>query len=116
MKGIEPSQPAWKAGTLPLSYTRIMQRCFYLGHTGGWRQGFSLDQGSGRVSLLFITTILNGRMIQPCQQFFSQTHVFRHNHAGPQGIEIVDGFFVVGPYNQWQRGIVPVNRAHHIPC
>ena len=23
MKGIEPSQPAWKAGTLPLSYTRI---------------------------------------------------------------------------------------------
>ena len=30
VKGIEPSQPAWKAGTLPLSYTRI----FYLG--GGW--------------------------------------------------------------------------------
>ena len=23
MKGIEPSWPAWKAGTLPLSYTRI---------------------------------------------------------------------------------------------
>ena len=23
VKGIEPSQPAWKAGTLPLSYTRI---------------------------------------------------------------------------------------------
>ena len=23
MKGIEPSQPAWKAGALPLSYTRI---------------------------------------------------------------------------------------------
>jgi hypothetical protein len=22
VKGIEPSQPAWKAGTLPLSYTR----------------------------------------------------------------------------------------------
>ena len=30
VKGIEPSQPAWKAGTLPLSYTRI----FYFG--GGW--------------------------------------------------------------------------------
>ena len=24
VKGIEPSQPAWKAGTLPLSYTRIL--------------------------------------------------------------------------------------------
>ena len=23
VKGIEPSQPAWKAGALPLSYTRI---------------------------------------------------------------------------------------------
>ena len=29
VKGIEPSQPAWKAGTLPLSYTRII-----IG--GGW--------------------------------------------------------------------------------
>ena len=25
VKGIEPSQPAWKAGALPLSYTRIMR-------------------------------------------------------------------------------------------
>ena len=24
VKGIEPSQPAWKAGALPLSYTRII--------------------------------------------------------------------------------------------
>ena len=24
VKGIEPSQPAWKAGTLPLSYTRMV--------------------------------------------------------------------------------------------
>ena len=31
VKGIEPSQPAWKAGTLPLSYTRII---FSFG--GGW--------------------------------------------------------------------------------
>jgi hypothetical protein len=23
VKGIEPSQPAWKAGALPLSYTRV---------------------------------------------------------------------------------------------
>ncbi len=23
VKGIEPSRPAWKAGTLPLSYTRL---------------------------------------------------------------------------------------------
>ncbi len=25
VKGIEPSQPAWKAGALPLSYTRIIK-------------------------------------------------------------------------------------------
>ena len=25
VKGIEPSQPAWKAGALPLSYTRLRQ-------------------------------------------------------------------------------------------
>ena len=24
VKGIEPSQPAWKAGALPLSYTRMI--------------------------------------------------------------------------------------------
>jgi hypothetical protein len=24
VKGIEPSQPAWKAGALPLSYTRML--------------------------------------------------------------------------------------------
>ena len=24
VEGIEPSQPAWKAGALPLSYTRIL--------------------------------------------------------------------------------------------
>ena len=28
VKGIEPSQPAWKAGTLPLSYTRILYTDF----------------------------------------------------------------------------------------
>ena len=32
VKGIEPSQPAWKAGTLPLSYTRI----FFLVEDGGF--------------------------------------------------------------------------------
>ena len=26
VKGIEPSQPAWKAGALPLSYTRKVER------------------------------------------------------------------------------------------
>ena len=25
VKGIEPSQPAWKAGALPLSYTRMVE-------------------------------------------------------------------------------------------
>jgi len=28
VEGIEPSWPAWKAGTLPLSYTRINYRIF----------------------------------------------------------------------------------------
>ena len=28
MKGIEPSQPAWKAGVLPLNYTRNIPRAF----------------------------------------------------------------------------------------
>ena len=31
VKGIEPSQPAWKAGTLPLSYTRAFKSV-----GGGW--------------------------------------------------------------------------------
>ena len=26
VKGIEPSRPAWKAGALPLSYTRMKDR------------------------------------------------------------------------------------------
>ena len=26
VKGIEPSQPAWKAGVLPLNYTRIIPK------------------------------------------------------------------------------------------
>ena len=34
VKGIEPSQPAWKAGTLPLSYTRILVSLYLVG--GGW--------------------------------------------------------------------------------
>jgi hypothetical protein len=34
VKGIEPSQPAWKAGTLPLSYTRIIKDSFIWGIWG----------------------------------------------------------------------------------
>jgi hypothetical protein len=34
VEGIEPSWPAWKAGTLPLSYTRITDRII-AGRTGG---------------------------------------------------------------------------------
>ena len=49
VKGIEPSQPAWKAGALPLSYTRTdltfifyqyrmsMSRFFYKNIGGGER-------------------------------------------------------------------------------
>ena len=32
VKGIEPSQPAWKAGALPLSYTRIWWKRVDLNH------------------------------------------------------------------------------------
>ena len=28
--GIGPTQPAWKAGALPLSYTRIFQPSYYI--------------------------------------------------------------------------------------
>ena len=34
VKGIEPSQLAWKARTLPLSYTRILVSLYLVG--GGW--------------------------------------------------------------------------------
>ncbi len=27
--GIEPAQPAWKAGTLPLSYTRVAPKLYW---------------------------------------------------------------------------------------
>ncbi|SVC73138.1 uncharacterized protein METZ01_LOCUS325992, partial [marine metagenome] len=30
VKGIEPSQPAWKASVLPLNYTRIIQTYYAL--------------------------------------------------------------------------------------
>ena len=30
VKGIEPSQPAWKAGALPLSYTRILKPLYII--------------------------------------------------------------------------------------
>ena len=45
VKGIEPSQPAWKAGALPLSYTR---RCF--AGAGGKCEGAS-DGAAGRCHL-----------------------------------------------------------------
>ena len=39
VKGIEPSQPAWKAGALPLSYTRrvifVLLFCFINVFNGG---------------------------------------------------------------------------------
>ena len=36
VKGIEPSQLAWKARTLPLSYTRILFNTLYLVGGGWW--------------------------------------------------------------------------------
>ena len=50
VKGIEPSQPAWKAGTLPLSYTRInfrvntLKTAYHLKLT--FRQRYSLATAS----------------------------------------------------------------------
>ena len=35
VKGIEPSQPAWKAGALPLSYTRILKNHLYQHNLSG---------------------------------------------------------------------------------
>ena len=39
VKGIEPSQPAWKAGALPLSHTRILKNH----HTKHQKFGISGD-------------------------------------------------------------------------
>lgn len=96
VKGIEPSQPAWKAGTLPLSYTRIIKDSFIWGIWGVGVKDFLwilLPSGIGPSVFVFILCPavaiagwalsripLNGGMIQPCQQFFRQTHVFRNNH------------------------------------
>src|SRR5690606_14604589 len=35
--GIEPAQPAWKAGALPLSYTRVRSEPIRLPPVGWWR-------------------------------------------------------------------------------
>ena len=35
VKGIGPSQPAWKAGALPLSYTRIFLNLQFYKYSGG---------------------------------------------------------------------------------
>ena len=43
MKGIEPSQPAWKAGALPLSYTRIIYACVLAGYSLGLPTAFAQD-------------------------------------------------------------------------
>jgi hypothetical protein len=67
VKGIEPSRPAWKAGALPLSYTRLRPRPIASSatptraptiRTGGWRahsrsggdrESETLDRESARI-------------------------------------------------------------------
>jgi hypothetical protein len=41
VEGIEPSWPAWKAGTLPLSYTRVAGR--YIAGNERFVNGISLN-------------------------------------------------------------------------
>ncbi len=49
VKGIEPSRPAWKAGALPLSYTRVIEKRQY------W---ILLDNQASFINFFTITFIL----------------------------------------------------------
>ena len=59
VKGIEPSQPAWKAGALPLSYTRIWWRKLDLNQRRIDQQIYSLPPLTTRAFLQYINC-LNG--------------------------------------------------------
>jgi hypothetical protein len=74
VEGIEPSWPAWKAGTLPLSYTRVAES----GNMRGFRLRVNPRRGAGKRVVLeiggFMETALpsvgrDGSMSRP---FFSR--------------------------------------------
>ena len=53
VKGIEPSQPAWKAGALPLSYTREYYNIKFIINGGGdWIRTSESDANGFTVRLL----------------------------------------------------------------
>ena len=58
VKGIEPSQPAWKAGALPLSYTRMIKKLWSGRRDSNPRpspwQGDALPLSHFRIFLIFL--------------------------------------------------------------
>ena len=91
VKGIEPSQPAWKAGTLPLSYTRIyiLLIIFIFLYTffgGGWWIRTTESNANrftvcplwplGNPSSFVLTRINYIRKIFKCKRFFTLFFIF----------------------------------------
>ena len=82
--GIEPTYPAWKAGVLPLNYTRIFN-CSQVGVTGfepatSWSQTRRSSQAEPHPDMLFCCFVFvaspkrlryNITLFHTCQHFFT---------------------------------------------
>ena len=82
--GIEPTYPAWKAGVLPLNYTRIFN-CLQVGVTGfepatSWSQTRRSSQAEPHPDMLFCRFVFvaspkrlryNITLSHTCQHFFT---------------------------------------------
>ena len=82
--GIEPTRPAWKAGILPLNYTRIFN-CSQVGVTGfepatSWSQTRRSSQAEPHPDMLFCRFVFvaspkrlryNITLFHTCQHFFT---------------------------------------------
>ena len=82
--GIEPTYPAWKAGVLPLNYTRIFN-CSQVGVTGfepatSWYQTRRSSQAEPHPDMLFCRFVFvaspkrlryNITLFHTCQHFFT---------------------------------------------
>ena len=82
--GIEPTYPAWKAGVLPLNYTRIFN-CSQVGVTGfepatSWSQTRRSSQAEPHPDMLFCRFVFvaspkrlryNITLFHTCQHFFT---------------------------------------------
>ena len=82
--GIEPTYPAWKAGVLPLNYTRIFN-CLQVGVTGfepatSWSQTRRSSQAEPHPDMLFCRFVFvaspkrlryNITLFHTCQHFFT---------------------------------------------